>query len=91
MRDLILEACKSGDLEKLRPLLGLGDEMTQLSLGDIDGDPIDFLKSLSGDPEGLEILAIMEEVLNAGFVQLDAGTTKNSMSGPISSPFRWTG
>lgn len=73
MHDLIVEACKSGDIEKLRPLIGMGDGMTQLSLTDIDGDAITFLKSLSGDTEGQEILAIMEEVLNAGYVHLDAG------------------
>lgn len=74
MHDLIVEACKSGDIEKLRPLIGSGPSMTQLSLTEIDGDAIDFLKSLSGDSEGQEILAIMEEVLNAGYVHLDAGT-----------------
>ena len=74
MRDLIVEACRSGDIEKLRPLIGTGDQMTQLSLGDIDGDPIAFLKGLSGDGEGQEILAIMEEVLSAGYVHVDAGT-----------------
>jgi len=74
MHDLIVEACKSGDIEKLRPLIGTGTSMTQLSLAEIDGDAIDFLKSLSGDSEGQEILAIMEEVLNAGYVHLDAGT-----------------
>lgn len=74
MHDLIVEACKSGDIEKLRPLIGTGDSMTQLSLTDIDGDAIAFLKGLSGDSEGQEILAIMEEVLNAGYVHLDAGT-----------------
>jgi hypothetical protein len=74
MHDLIVEAAKSGDIEKLRPLIGLGGDMTQLSFGDIEGDPIAFLKGLSGDPEGQEILAIMEEVLNAGFVHLEAGT-----------------
>ena len=26
MHDLIVEACKSGDIEKLRPLIGTGDE-----------------------------------------------------------------
>ena len=76
MRDLVLEACKSGDPEKLRPLLGLGDEQTQLSVGELDSDPIAFIKGLSGDSEGLEILAIMEEVLNAGYVHLDAGTAE---------------
>jgi hypothetical protein len=74
MHDLIIEACKSGDIEKLRPLIGKGDTMTQLSLGGIDGDPITFLKGLSGDTEGQEILAILEEVLSAGYVHVDAGT-----------------
>ncbi|WP_457153426.1 hypothetical protein [Mesorhizobium sp. P5_C1] len=73
MHDLIVEACKSGDIEKLRPLIGTGDSTTQLSLTDIDGDAITFLKGLSGDPDGQEILAILEEVLNAGYVHLDAG------------------
>ncbi|MGX7872159.1 hypothetical protein ACVDG5_004150 [Mesorhizobium sp. ORM6] len=73
MHDLIIEACKSGDIEKLRPLIGKGDSMTQLSLTDIDGDAITFLKGLSGDPDGQEILAILEEVLGAGYVHIDAG------------------
>lgn len=74
MHDLIVEACKGGDIEKLRPLIGQGDGMTQISLADIDGDPIAFLKGLSGDPDGQEILAILEEVLTAGYVHVDAGT-----------------
>ena len=74
MHDRLVEAAKSGDIEKLRPLIGLGEDVTQLSLGGVDGDPIAFLKGLSGDPEGQEILAIMEEVLNAGFVHLEPGT-----------------
>ena len=74
MHDRIVEATKSGDIEKLRPLIGFGEDATQLSFGGVEGDPIAFLKSLSGDPEGQEILAIMEEVLNAGFVHLEAGT-----------------
>lgn len=74
MQGLIVDACKSGDIEKLRPLIGKGDQMTQLSLGDIDGDPIIFLKGLSGDGDGQEILAILEEVLSAGYVHVDTGT-----------------
>ena len=71
MHELILEATKSGDIEKLRPLIGIGDSATQLSLGGFEGDAIEFLKSQSGDPGGKEILAILEEVLEAGFVHLD--------------------
>lgn len=74
MHGLIVEACKSGDIEKLRPLIGSGNSMTQLSLGDLEGDPIIFLKGLSGDSEGQEILAILEEVLGAGYVHVDTGT-----------------
>ncbi|MBL8584108.1 MAG: hypothetical protein JNL61_18015 [Rhizobiaceae bacterium] len=74
MRDLLLEATHKADIEALRPLLGSGDSMTQLSLGGLDGDPIQFLKDLSGDEQGHEILAIIEEVLSAGYVHLDVGT-----------------
>jgi hypothetical protein len=74
LHDRIMEACKSGDIEKLRPLLETGESGTQLSFGGIEGDPIDYLKELSGDKEGAEILAILEDVLSAGFVHMDAGT-----------------
>lgn len=74
MRDLLVEAAKSGEIERLRPLLGVGNDTTQLSFGEPEGDLIEFLKGLSGDPEGQEIMAILEEVLNAGFVHLEAGT-----------------
>lgn len=74
MRDLLIEACKAADIERLRMLLGTGDDATQVSLGETDGDVIDFLKRSSGDGQGLEILAILEEVLSAGYVHTDAGT-----------------
>jgi hypothetical protein len=74
MRDRIVESAKTGDLEKLRPLLGIGNDKTLLTFGEGDGDPVAILKGNSGDGEGLEILAILEEVLNAGFVHLDPGT-----------------
>ncbi len=74
MRELILTAAKSGSIEALRPLIGSGDDVTMLSLTDIDGDPLAFLKSLAGDPDGQEILAILVDVLESGYVHLDAGT-----------------
>lgn len=73
MRQLIIDATRTGDIEKLRPLIGLGDSATQFSLVDIEDDPLEFLKGLSGDPDGVEILAILQEVLTAGYVHLDAG------------------
>jgi hypothetical protein len=73
MHGLIVEAAKSGNIEQLRPLIGLGEDGTQLSFGGTEEDPIAFLKSLSGDDEGQEILAILEEVLSAGYVRLEPG------------------
>lgn len=73
MRALIMEACLSGDIERLRPLLSGGENATQLSFGTMPADPIEFLRNLSGDDQGHEILAILYEVLAAGYVQLDEG------------------
>ena len=76
MHELILEATKAGDIEKLRAFIGSGENMTLLSLGELEGDPIDFLKKQSGDADGHELLAILEEVLEAGYVHLDPGTDR---------------
>lgn len=73
MRQLMLEAATTGEIENLRSLLGSGPTATQLSFGDIELDPVDYLRSISGDGEGLEILAILIDLLNTGFVRVDAG------------------
>ena len=71
MRELVVEAARSGDIERLRALIGRGDTQTQLSTADTPDDPIVFLKEASGDPEGHEIMAILLEILEAPFVRLD--------------------
>ena len=73
MRQLIIDAATTGEPERLRALLGTGPNATQLAFGDIDGDPVDYIRSVSGDGEGQEILAILIDLLNAGFVSIDAG------------------
>ena len=82
MRELILEATRAGDIEKLRLYIGVGEGRTQISLGGFSGDPVEFLKQQSGDKDGHEILAILEEVLEAGFVRLDAGTDREMFVWP---------
>ncbi|MGI8390378.1 hypothetical protein [Brucella anthropi] len=72
-RERMLEAARSGDIERLRPLLGVEDKATQLSLEDHEEDVIDFLKSLSGDEAGREVLAIIVDLLDTGYVHLNAG------------------
>ncbi|MCF3641549.1 hypothetical protein LXM94_16370 [Rhizobium sp. TRM95111] len=74
MRELIVEAAASGDIERLRPLLGTGPTRTQVSLVESDEDPVVQLKSFSGDAEGAEILAILLDVLATGFARVDPGT-----------------
>lgn len=73
-RQNLLDAAASGDINNLRPFIGVGEQATNLSLGGIEGDPIDYLKSVSGDDAGIEILAILSEILGAGYVHTDAGT-----------------
>lgn len=73
MRELILEAATTGDPENLRALLGAGPTATQLAISDINTDSVEYLRSISGDGEGQEILAILIDLLNTGFVRIDAG------------------
>ena len=73
LREQIIEAALSGDIERLRPIFEANEELPAITFNE-PGDPIDQLLSLSGDPEGREILAILVEVLEAGYVHVDVGT-----------------
>lgn len=74
MRKLIMDAAVTGDISKLRPLLNPGPDQTQVPLQTPDQDPIAALKAASGDEDGIEILAILLDILSTGFVELDKGT-----------------
>lgn len=76
MRELLVAAAKTGDIEALRPLIGVGEETTQLSVTEIEGDAIEFLKGQAGDAGGQEILAIMLDLLETKYVHTDAGSTE---------------
>lgn len=69
-RDAIMEAAASGDIEKLRPLIGF--DPAQMQVGS-EGDAIEAIKSLSGDPDGLEIMAIMMDLLQPGAAHINIG------------------
>ncbi|MEM1317708.1 MAG: cytoplasmic protein [Pseudomonadota bacterium] len=73
-RARILAAIETGEVENLRTIIGTGEDMTSLSIGGNEADPIDFLKEISGDAEGIEILAILKEVLETGYTRMDPGT-----------------
>ncbi|MCQ8781153.1 hypothetical protein [Mangrovibrevibacter kandeliae] len=74
LRQRLIDIARSGDIEKLRPYIETGEDGTVLSLAGLDGDPIAFLKNASGDGDGVEILSILLETLQAGYVHDDAGT-----------------
>ena len=50
MRELMIEAAASGDIERLRALMNPGPNQTQIQLGTDENDPVAKLKSLSGRP-----------------------------------------
>lgn len=71
-REALIAAAKTGDMEALRPLLTKSDPPTIVSNLD-DGDPIEVLKAESGDEDGREVLAILLDLLDAGWVEVDEG------------------
>jgi hypothetical protein len=73
LREQIMEAAATGEPEALRPIFEGQDLPPELGPADA-ADPVDYLVSLSGDAEGREILAIVIEVFEAGFVHVDVGT-----------------
>lgn len=75
MHSQLKEAATNGDLGRIRMILESNEMPPTLSFGDID-DPIDFLKQSSGDGEGFEILAILADILDAGYLHVDVGTAQ---------------
>ena len=74
LRAKLIEICRAGDIEALRPYLQTGEDATVITFGDAEGDPITALKAASGDGQGVEILAILLEVLQAGHVRSEPDT-----------------
>lgn len=73
MRQRLLDAAYSGDLQRLKMAIQSNETPPIFSINEI-GDPIDYLKSQSGDGQGLELLAILTDVLEAGWVRSKPGT-----------------
>ncbi|MEF2550669.1 hypothetical protein VQ042_04720 [Aurantimonas sp. A2-1-M11] len=74
LRARLIAIARSGEIEKLAPYIESGADGTVLSFGNAGDDPIAFLKSASGDDEGIEILAILLEVLQSGHARVEPGT-----------------
>ena len=75
MRQLIVDACASGNIENAAAADRQGRHVPpNCRSAASKATRSQFLRELSGDKEGQEILAILEEVLSAGYVHLDVGT-----------------
>jgi hypothetical protein len=72
MREAILSAVRAGRIEELRHAYDLNELKPDLGAGPIS-DPIAHWKKISGDGEGREILAVLAEILEAGYVALPLG------------------
>lgn len=72
MRLDLLDAARTGNFDRLRLIYDSNDAPPTLSFDEI-GDPIEHLKESSGDPDGYEILAILIEILEAGWVHRNPG------------------
>lgn len=80
-RAAILAVAKTGDISGLAPLLGDG-ATPMLSQTAPVGDPMTYLKEISGDPEGREVLAILADLLESGWVVVDQGTAQETYVWP---------
>lgn len=72
MREAILTAVRSGDIENLRLALEWNELRPHVADEPVD-DPIAYWKRISGDGEGREILAVLAEILECDHAALPIG------------------
>jgi hypothetical protein len=77
MRQAILQAVMSGDIEELRIPIDM-NELHPIFSKERTPDPIAYLKSVSADGNGREMLATLFNILTTGYAIKNAGT-KNEM------------
>jgi hypothetical protein len=70
IREAILAAVQSGDIQELRQVYEMSDIRPDLGS---PGDPVANWKRASGDGQGLEVLAALSLILEAGHVVLPLG------------------
>lgn len=73
MHRLILDAARSGEIERFTEILKANKVPLAVSIGG-DDDPVGYWKKLSQDGAGREILADIVRVFEAGFVHVGKGT-----------------
>lgn len=76
MRARILEAARTGDLDKVLTVMQSNETMPIFSFAN-EREPTAYWRANYPDSGGLEVLAILVEILDMGFVHVDAGTPQD--------------
>ena len=74
MRDAILSAARSGDIEALRPVVEWNELPPEVGAGK-EPDPIAYWKRISADGDGRDILAILVSILEMPPAVVGGGST----------------
>jgi hypothetical protein len=81
MRARILAAAKTGDLGKVAAVMQSNEMMPVFSFGG-ERDPVEFWKGSYPDSEGVEVLAILIEILEMPFIHVDKGAPQEMFVWP---------
>jgi len=76
MRARIIEAARTGDLDKLVTVMQTNETMPIFSFAN-ERDPAAYWRANYPESGGLEVLSILLEILDLGFVHVDAGTPQD--------------
>jgi hypothetical protein len=76
MRARIIEAARTGDLDKLVTVMQTNETMPIFSFAN-ERDPIAYWRTNYPESGGLEVLSTLLEILDMGFVHVDAGTPQD--------------
>ena len=74
MHEALLAATRTGDLDAMQLPIEMNELQPAIGIDGDFADPIPALQAMAGDPDGIEILAILSEILETGFVHIDKGT-----------------
>jgi hypothetical protein len=76
MRARIIEAARSGELDKVLTVMQTNETMPIFSFAN-ERDPVAYWRANYPESGGLEVLSILLEILDMGFVHVDAGTPQD--------------
>jgi hypothetical protein len=76
MRARIIEAARTGDLDKIVTVMQTNETMPIFSFAN-ERNPVAYWRANYPESGGLEVLSILLEILDTGFVHVDAGTPQD--------------